>query len=471
MGDIDAQHASYEGAFDADPANDEAFVFLERKAGADPEKLIPLFSRRSEVLPPGPSRTLILRKLANAAAELNDGTTACQALETAIADDPRNTVVLDELLRIAEQQHEWQTWLNAAEKRLAVETRKEGKASLRRQMARVSLTDQVDAVAAAAHIAALEKLAPDDPSVAQFKTMLQARSADPREAAAGLEALLKDAADTATQTSLHQQLADLYAGPLENPGKAIRELVRLVQLDPRRWTARRRLCDLYKARNSMEAYAESLRQWLQTLGDSRDANTLSAERIRQLGALQLELGEALAAVGQVAEAASVLKDALVLNGHSVRLDGILAQMLEATSDTAGAAELEDWLVSHHAQDDRELMATHAQKAAQLWEQLGEHAKARDAHRRVLEVRVDDPMAMLGQGRACLEMGDTDRALRLFDTVSRNTKAAPKLRADALVGMGRCRMSRLALDQARNCYERALQLVPGHRGALDGLSEL
>ncbi len=471
LGDIDAQHASYEGAFDADPANDEAFVFLERKAGADPEKLIPLFSRRSEVLPPGPSRTLILRKLANAAAELNDGTTACQALETAIADDPRNTVVLDELLRIAEQQHEWQTWLNAAEKRLAVETRKEGKASLRRQMARVSLTDQVDAVAAAAHIAALEKLAPDDPSVAQFKTMLQARSADPREAAAGLEALLKDAADTATQTSLHQQLADLYAGPLENPGKAIRELVRLVQLDPRRWTARRRLCDLYKARNSMEAYAESLRQWLQTLGDSRDANTLSAERIRQLGALQLELGEALAAVGQVAEAASVLKDALVLNGHSVRLDGILAQMLEATSDTAGAAELEDWLVSHHAQDDRELMATHAQKAAQLWEQLGEHAKARDAHRRVLEVRVDDPMAMLGQGRACLEMGDTDRALRLFDTVSRNTKAAPKLRADALVGMGRCRMSRLALDQARNCYERALQLVPGHRGALDGLSEL
>ncbi len=471
LGDIDAQHASYEGAFDADPANDEAFVFLERKAGADPEKLIPLFARRSESLPPGPSRTLMLRKLANAAAELNDGTTACRALETAIADDPSNVAVLDELLRIAEQQHEWPTWLRAADKRLGAETRKEGKANLRRQMARVTLTDQVDATAAAEHIAALDKLAPDDPGVLQFKTMLQARSADPREAAAGLEALLKDATDTATQTSLHQQLADLYAGPLDNPGKAIRELVRLVQLDPRRWQARRRLCDLYKARNSMEAYAESLRQWLQTLGDSRDANTLSAERISQLGALQLELGEALAAVGQVAEAASVLKDALILNGHSARLDRILAQMLEATSDTAGAAELEDWLVSHHALGDREQMAAHAQKAAQLWEQLGEHAKARDAWRRVLEVRPEDPQATLGQGRACLDLGDTDRALRLFDTVSRNTKASPKLRADALVGMGRCRMSRLALDQARNCYERALQLVPGHRGALDGLSEL
>ena len=477
LGDVDAQHASYEGAFDADPTNDEAFVFLERKAGPDPEKLIPLFARRSEALTPGPTRTLMLRKLANAAAELNDGTTACRALETAIADDPSNTTVLDELLRISEQQHEWPIWLRTAEKRLATETRKEGKANLRRQMARVTLTDQVDLVAAAQHIAALEKLAPDDPNhpdrnaVAQFKTMLRARSADPREAAAGLEALLKDATDTATQTSIHQQLADLYQGPLDNPGKAIRELVRLVQLDPRRWPARRRLCDLYKARNSMEAYAESLRQWLQTLGDSRDANTLSAERISQLGALQLELGEALAAVGQVAEAANVLKDALVLNGHSARLDGILAQMLEATSDTAGAAELEDWLVGHHAQGDREQMAAHAQKAAQLWEQLGEHAKARDAFRRVLEVRVDDPPAMLGQGRASLEMGDTDRALRLFDSVSRNTKASPKLRADALVGMGRCRMSRLALDQARTCYERALQLVPGHRGALDGLSEL
>ncbi len=471
LGDIDAQQASYEGAFDADPTNDESFVFLERKAGADPERLIPLFSRRSETLASGPSRTLMLRKLANAAAELNDGTTACRALETAIADDPSNTAVLDELLRIAEQQHEWEIWLQTAQKRLAVETRKEGKANLRRQMARVTLTDQIDPVAAAEHIAALEKLAPDDASVAQFKTMLQARSADPREAAAGLEALLKDATDTATQTSLHQQLADLYGGPLDNPGKAIRELVRLVQLDPRRWSARRRLCDLYKARGSMEAYAESLRQWLQTLGDSRDANTLSPERLAQLGALQLELGEALAAVGQVAEAANVLKDALILNGHSVRLDGILAQMLEATSDTAGAAELEDWLVGHHALGDREQMATHAQKAAQLWEQLGDHAKARDAWRRVLEVRVDEPVAMLGQGRACLDLGDTDRALRLFDAVSRNTKASPKLRADALVGMGRCRMSRLALDQARNCYERALQLVPGHRGALDGLSEL
>ena len=392
-------------------------------------------------------------------------------METALADDASNVVVLDELLRVAEQQHEWDTWLTAATRRLDLETRKEGKAALRRQMARVTLTERVDPAAAATHIAALEKLTPGDAAVAQLKTMLQAHSADPREAATGLEALLKDTTDVPTQISLHQQLADLYAGPLDNPGKAIRELARLVQLDPRRWAARRTLCDLYKARGSMEAYAESLRQWLATLGDSRDAQTLSPERMSQLGALQLELGEALAAVGQVNDAAATLKDALTISGHSPRLDAILAQMLEATSDTEGAAELEDWLMQHHAQGDREQLVTHALKAGHLWEQLGQHQKSRDAFKRVLEVRPDDARAMLGQGRASLEMGDTDRALRLFDTVSRNVKAPPVLRADALVGMGRCRMSRLALDQARSCYERALQLVPGHRGALDGLSEL
>lgn len=474
--DEDGRQAAYESAFDADPTHDEAFVFLDKKAGTEPGKLIPLYARRSEALPPGPTRTLILRKLANAAADLNDGTTACRALETALADDASNAVVLDELLRISEQQHEWEIWLKTAEKRLALETRKDGKAHIRRQMARVTLTERVDVAAAAEHLAQLEKLTPSDPAVAQLKTMLQARSADPREAIAGLEALLKSTQDPVTQTSIHQQLADLFAGPqatpeTENPGKAIRELVRLVQLDPRRWTARRKLCDLYKARGSLEAYAESLRQWLQALGDSRDAHTLSPERISQLGALQLELGEALAAVGQVNEAASVLKDALILSGHSARLDAILAQMLEATSDTAGAAELEDWLVAHHAQGDREQMAQHALKAGALWEQLGEHQKSRDAFKRVLDVRPEDARAMLGQGRACLEMHDTDRALRLFDAVSRSSKADVAIRADALVGMGRCRMARLALDQARTCYERALQLMPGHRGALDGLSEL
>lgn len=471
LGDLEGQVAAYESAFDADPTNDEAFVFLERKAGIEPGKLIPLMARRSEALPAGPSRTLILRKLATASAELNDGATACRALETALADDATNVVVLDELLRVAEQQHEWDTWLTAAERRLELETRKEGKAALRRQMARVALTEKADHAAAATHIAALEKLTPGDAAVVQLRTMLQAHSADPREAAAGLEALLSQTTDVATQISLHQQLADLYAGALDNPGKAIRELVRLVQLDPRRWTTRRALCDLYKSRGSMEAYAESVRQWLATLGDSRDSATLSAERIAQLGALQLELGEALAAVGQVNEAAASLKDALTIVGHSPRLDAILAQMLEATSDTQGAAELEDWLMHHHAQGDREQLAKHALKAGNLWEQLGQHQKAREAFKRVLEVRPDDARAILGQGRASLEMGDTDRALRLFDTVSRNVKAPPALRADALVGMGRCRMSRLALDQARSCYERALQLVPGHRGALDGLSEL
>ena len=33
------------------------------------------------------------------------------------------------------------------------------------------------------------------------------------------------------------------------------------------------------------------------------------------------------------------------------------------------------------------------------------------------------------------------------------------------------MSRLQLDEARACYDKALELVPGHAGAREALAEL
>lgn len=457
-------------AFAADPGRDEAFVFLERHSGHTPVELQHLYDRRSQSLPAGPGRTLILRKLANLRADLNDGAGACSALEQAIADDPNNLVVLDELLKVSEQQHQWQTYVKAAEQKLTLDTRREVQVGTLAQLVRVQLAEFNDIDVAGVHLRALELLAPRAAPTRHLQAMLRARSGDPTEAAAGLEQMAKESDDPATLISLHQQLADLYAGPLDQAAKAIRELQRLVQMDPRRWTARRKLCDLYRARESYEALAESLRQWLTAMSDTKDRATLQADRIALHVELQVELGETLLLLNEAGDAASVLRDAKIIGGAGAKVNTVLSIALEKTGETEEAMELEDWLIEHYLHKG-DMLARHCARAGLLAEKLEQHEKAREFYRRALEARPGDDEATLGSARSWLALGGSDRAMRLFDTVARSATASPLLKADAHLGMGRCRVSRLQIDQARACYERALGLVPGHAAAIEALSEL
>ncbi len=470
LGMADRAAYVYGLAFAADPGRDEAFVFLERHSGHTPMELQQLYDRRSQSLPVGPGRTLILRKLANLRADLNDGAGACQALEQAFADDPNNLVVLDELLKVSEQQHQWQNFVRAAEQKLTLDTRKEVQIATLAQLIRVQLSEFNDIDLAGVHVKTLEQLAPRAAQTRHLQAMLRARSGDPAEAAAGLEQMVKESEDPSTLISLHQQLADLYAGPLNQAAKAIRELQRLVQLDPRRWTARRKLCDLYRTRESYEALAESLRQWLTAMSDTKDRATLQADRIALHVELQVELGETLLVLDEAGDAASVLRDAKIIGGAGAKVNTVLSIALEKIGEIQEALELEEWLIEHYLHKS-DMLTRHCWRAGLLAEQLEHHEKAREFYRRAPDARPGDDEATLGSARSWLALGGSDRAMRLFDTVARSATASQLLKADAHVGMGRCRVSRLQIDQARACYERALGLVPGHAGAIEALSEL
>ena len=463
----------YAEAFEADPGQDEAFVYLERHIGHESRKLQALYDKRAGGLPAGPGRTLILRRLAAACGELDDGAGACAALKRALADDAGNSAVLDELLRIAETHKQWHAYAEAAERKLATEPRRETQVALHAQLARIALTEEPNPALAKVHVEALQALAPREPVTRHVLALMQAHSGDPQEVAAGLEQMVKEADDPATQVSLHQQLADLYAGPLDNPTKAIREFQRLIQLDPTRWGARRKLCDLYAARISPEAHAESLRQWIAAHTEGGNRHTLQMAQGEIIVALTQELGEVLLQLGQTTEATHLLRRAQALGGHGERIDGLLAPLLTDSGEFEAAVEMEDWLAAHHgSRGHRDVAAGHATRAGVLWERLGQTQKARDAFKKALELRPNDDAATLGQARIWLALGDADRAMHLFDAISRKpATTAAQVRADAYVGMGQCRAARQQRDQARACYDRALMLVPGHVGAIEAIAAL
>lgn len=467
--DADRAADCYDEAFKADPTVDEAYVYLERQADHEARRLEPLYALRAAALAPGPTRTLTLRRLAHARAEREDGERACQALEQALVEDPANAAVLEDLLRLAEHHRVWPSFVLAAKHKLAHETRREPQVALHGHLARIALTDLPDAQAAQQHLHELQQLAPGEAVTRHLQALAQANSGDPHEAAAGLELMIREAEDTPTQISLHQRLADLYAGPLATPAKAIREYQKLLTLDPRRWQVRRKLCDLYAERNSPEAQAECLRQWIGALNEGDGRGTMRMELGGEIVGLQTELGEVLLKLGVTAEAGVTLRHAYALGGDTYRVDTLLLPLLEQADEHAAALPLAEWLAGH--EDDPTLRSGWHVRAGKLSERLNDSERARDHFRKALELTPEADEAVLGCGRAHFTLGETDRALRLFDAVSRRQGAGSLVRADALVGIGRCRAKRSQLGQARACFDEALTLVPGHRGAITALTEL
>jgi tetratricopeptide (TPR) repeat protein len=462
----------YRAAFDADPRMDEAFVWLDKHLHSQPRQLTAVLQLRADALDNGPAKVVILRKLANACRDAADGPGACAALEQAMVADPANTAVLDEWLKTAEAQRVWPSWYRAASMKVAKETRREARLPQLVQMARVAITELDDTVRAQAHAGELSLSAPTDAGARLVLALLGARSGDPQESVAGLEQVLKETDDPRMLLSVHQQLADLYLGTADNPGKGIRELQRIIALDPKRWEVRRRLCDLYRARNSYEALAESLRQWLAAMHDSQERVTLELGRGDALVSLMRELGDVLVLLGQSHEAAQILKKAWDLNGHSVDLDAALAPLLEADGEFTLAAELHDWLVLQLTQDKQRL-AYHLSRSALLHERRGDLMGARERFKRALESAPGDDLASLGSARVCLALNEIDRAMRLFDVVAHRQAqdCSAELRADAHFGIGQCRLARMQREQARAAFEQALAVLPGHKAARDALMRL
>ncbi len=459
LDDRTAASSSYAEAFNEDPANDEAFVFLDKARHDDPAALADLYARRSEAMKPGPSRVVVLRKLAHARTELGDATGARAALTAALLEAPESEPLAIELLDLAEDAGDWPAFATAAKMRLQRPLPKPERLLLVRKLARMA----VDHDDQAEHwLSELEKLAPGDPEATSLRGMIAAASDDPETAAAGLESLIRTSDDSVRKVRLLARLVSLYSDRLQQPTKAISALQRLLRLDPKRNDAHARLAELYHSRGSHEALAEALRHWLLVLDKGAPAR---GEVALRLGALLLELG-------RDGEAVEPLETAAAEDPHDAKTLSALALLRTRQGRLAEAADLQVRVVERLKRTgQREDLPASSRRAGTLLERVGRFEEAVVHYQAALAADGSDVESLLGHGRSCLATGDVSRAIADMEKVARMpaTAATARQRAEAAVGLGHCWRRQGKKAQALASFNQALEFEPGFAAALEALS--
>ena len=448
---------AYREAFAADPRSDEAFIQLERQP-QEPGALVELLRRRAEAIPSGPTRVVVLRKLAGALQGLGDAQGAREALSRALVDAPDNDALAVELLEAAEAAGDWLAFRDAAEVRLRRNLPRQERLLLIRKAARLAVDADDDA---GRWLKELEALAPGDSEAASLRGLVLAASDEPEQAAAGLEALVRSTQDPVRKVRLLGRLASLYSERLDQPAKAISALQRLLRLDRRRYDAHARLCELYHLRGSTEALVEAFRHWLEAMEEG-DPTRIDVQT--RLGALLLELG-------RDAEAEAPLMASVQAAPEDAHALGTLALLRTRQGDLAAAADLQlqavEGLRRSGAKDE---LPAAMRRAAALLEHLGDHHEAQSLYSAALAAGPNDIEALLGHGRTSLAVDDVARAIADLEKVAgaSSERASIQDRASALVLLGHCLIRQGKRAQARASFNRALELMPGLPAALEGL---
>lgn len=450
----------YRQAFELSAAADEAFVFLERHSSDDPRQLMKLYRHRCGGVEAGPARTLILRKLATVCSHMGRGGEARAALEKALLDDPGNPAIDEALLEVCRTHEDYEGFRPAAERRLAQEMPRLERIALLRELMRMAGGHESSAV----WIDELRKLVPDDAELGVLQAMHQSRSEDPKQAAEGLEKVVGETTDEAEQVALLERLAALYAGPLDNARKAISSYQRILRVEPRRWEAHRALCDLYAQRQSHEAQAECLRNWLELVDEG------SIERVPLL----VELSAVLTDLKEQPAALAAYEEAYGIDPSRLDVQEPLALLLAEAGELERAARLQGKVVDGLRRVRRRAEVPQAAiRCGGLLERLDRHEDARRMYRVALSMQPRDITALLGLGRTSLSVGDVDRAMVEFNRVAHNSgRGVDDLdQAQAQLGLGRCWKAQGKQRQARACFSRALELVPALPEALEELESL
>lgn len=461
LGNADMAAELYHRAFELSPSSDEAFVFLERRWQSDAKKLMRLYRHRAGGVPVGPSRTLVLRKLATVCSGLGRHSEARAALDKAQASDPGNPIIDEALLEICLVQGDYPGYLEAADRRLASQMGRVERIALLRAVVQLCVEREIDTPK---YVQALGELVPDDPELPVIAAMMMARSEDPEQAAEGLERVIQETEEPERQIPLLERISALYAGPLENPRKAIAALQRILLLDPDHWEANRGLCALYEQRGSHEARVECLRKWLPRIAEADKA------RVPVLAGL----GEALLHLERTDEAQEAFEQAFALDTEDLRVNRNLALLWRDQGDLARASDRQGWVVEHLRRSrQREELPAAATLAGAMLEALGQHEEARRMFRMALGADPRLPAAILGLARTSLALKDVGRAMAEFEKVAHHMPemASTDEQAEAELGLGRCWRQRGKRQQARASFNRAIELKPGMREAIEELSKV
>jgi tetratricopeptide (TPR) repeat protein len=459
-GDDEASHALYRAAFEADPANDEAFTMLERAAGEDTRELHKLLRHRAAGVEPGPQQTLVLRKLATVLRAMDRDEEAAATLRKALGDDPTNERVVDELRDLYRELGMVMPLLELVAARLRERATPQRRRALAKQAFDVAMGGGKLPAEARPLLEAIARAA-DGVDAKRISALFATTAGDARAAARGLEELIEHPESDEKQDELLERLVKLYARELPDDPGIVRTLQRVLRRSPARLDVHRRLAEVYLSRRSFEALLPTVERWAKhtrTDGDRALMLAYRAAAIRGLGrqaeAFEL-LDEAWALDESQPEVAAQLADAHAARGAYVEAAAMMAtavalwQNREQTNAIPGAAA----------------------RAAVYFLEAGDEDTALDFADRACAADPDDASARLARGAVYTALDRLDDAFADLQRVAEGTDGSESQRADAFSGMARCAYLRGDTKAARPLIDRALALVPEHHAARELLKAL
>lgn len=428
----------------------------------------------------------LVARIAQVAVELQMSAEAMEMLREAsrsAPDDPRILEMLAELLRRAGRSSELVALLR---RRAAREPNERKRVRQLLSAAAVAAGQDSDRDQAVELYREVVELEPDNPDAldALERTYRSGRSWE----------ALRDLLERRSTAAARRRLAELYAGPLKDPARAIQTLRELLEEQPASEEILQRLGELHARGDRLDAYVALLEDRLEAGGSAQQRRVLLAhlvpacrqlrrpERVAELlpqqielsdqpaerSALQLELGRIYAEdLEQPARGARIFDELLAAHpDHRGALEALasLHERLESWPEAADA--LERWSATL---DDPKASAAAHYRLGHALEQLGQSERAVEHYRRSIAA---DPaqaacalrlVALYRQRRAWARAVGV--ALRAAKHV-----AAPQPKAQLLFAAAAINHEQLGRErEAAELLSHTLRIAPDHPRALETLA--
>lgn len=445
-------------AFELSPGDDEAYRWLERKHTGNPQKLQKLYKHRSTGVEKGPSRTRVLRKLAAVFNDLGRAAQARAVLEKAQKQDPENDAIDEDLLALCAASGDFEGYEKVATRRLAGTLARPERAQLLANLVRMALDQGGDATK---WVNQLRDVADDSPELRSLAGLVQADSGDPDVAAKGLESVLLETDSDDEKIRILEKLASLYSDKLNKPTRAITSYQKILKLQPSRADVQQQLADLFQSRGSVEALVETLKNWLQSLAEGPDKVPVMAQ-----------LAHAYGELGRPEDARATLDGAYELNRNMLSVNEPLAKLLQAAGELERASELQQWVVNQLRRDrEKARLPSAATVAGDMLVAQQDFKKAQRFYRMALQADRGFAPAILGLGRSYAGSNDLTRAMAELEKVAGMSEAQASAadRTAANIELGRAWLASGKGSHARTALNKALQIDPGNKAAVELLN--
>ncbi len=535
VGDADGSRPAYERVLEIDPANDEAFLELEKlhQAASRWEPLVELYLARLETRDEVSQKTEILRKIARVFEEkLDDKSQALDALVNALSMDFHDRETARYLERTAQATGRWAEVIQTVNGWLKQQTEPKEKIRLCLHLAKWYGDDLGHPEYAQPYYAQIIQLDPLNVGAMRQLASLYKKAGNWQQMGATLTRALEVATNDLDRKETLNDLGELLDSQMRETDKAISHFQRALEVDPHFLPALGNLERIYAARGQNRELVDILQRKVPALHDP--AETISAKlRIAQL--FESSLGDASRAAQVYREVIEV--DATNLQGlrgltrvyesleqwselvtvldsqldvvtterekievlmhlatlheeHFLKADlsaKRLEQVLEIDPNNEEAyfklersyRKLRQWLDLINTYD-RHVAATHERKTkvdlyaaiAQVYaDEVEDTERAIDAYKNLIDLDDQNVPAIEALAKLYDKLGDAAQSIDFMTRVAELTQDT-KQRVEAFYRIGKALDEKLGdRVSAQERYEMALDLDPSHLATISALRQI